>query len=179
MFSIDAAFVHFYRSNLKSVAGFSLLEIMCALIIMSMLTSFSVTRWQIYQQKLQLDNASRSLMAFLMQVQFSANQLNRHYQVNFTEPSLLNILEVIEQDGHELITIFDMLKQEKSIVLSSANVNTPIVFYGKRNMASAGHFSVANALAEVRVIVSARGRIRRCVQPNANNDHPIMGIRLC
>lgn len=39
-------------------------------------------------------------------------------------------------------------------------------FYGKRNAARAGHIELANAAGSVRIIVSARARIRRC-----NGEH--------
>lgn len=160
----------------KKMAGLSLLEMMCVLIIMSMLTSFSITRWQLYQQKLQLDNASRHLMTFLMRMQFSANQLNRNYQIQLPEP---NLVSAIDQESDQLIALFDELKHNTAINLSSSNIASSIVFYGQRNMASAGHFSVVNAFAEIRVIISARGRIRRCVHSLPDDGSSIMGIPAC
>lgn len=163
----------------KKIVGMSLLEIMCVLAIMSMLTSFSITHWQRYQQKLQLDNASRHLMTFLMRIHFSANQLNRDYQIQFSGTGLPNVLEVIEQDNHQRIAIFDELKDDSAITLASSGIVSPIIFYGKRNMASAGHFSIANSLAEIRVIISARGRIRRCVHAFFSDEQSMMGIPVC
>jgi len=47
-------------------------------------------------------------------------------------------------------------------------------FYGLRNAALAGHLTLKNTAGSLRVVLSARGRLRIC-----SENQPVLGIGVC
>lgn len=157
----------------------SLLEIILALGLMSLLGSIGINNWFQYQQRLKLDIVSAQLLTFLIRVQSAANWTNRNYQLQTYQHDSQIRLKAIDLNNLQTIAQFDFKSAEKSVGLKESNLVSPVVFYGERNMASPGHFILSNGNDEIRVIVSARGRIRRCTQIQDKATQPVMGIPPC
>lgn len=163
----------------RRIAGLTFLEIMLAIVILSLLGSVGVNNWYDYRQKLALDAVSAQLISFLNRVQSLANWQNGSYQLRTIETDSQAELIVINEVNQRPIAGLAFSSPEKSVLLKPSELTSPVVFYGQRNMASPGHFVVGNDRYEIRVIVSARGRIRRCVDGSRSLAQPIMGISLC
>ncbi len=148
--------------------GFSLLELLVVLVIMTLTANIITYSISQHHQHQALQNASLNVMRFLINVQAQANWYNQSYIIHIEK--IKNYWQITamlfsHQQGRETIgkvTRRSAYLNEKELQRLDYTTISPIIFYGRRNMASTGHIRLSNSIGEIQIIVSARGRIRRC-----------------
>lgn len=151
----------------------TLIEIMLALGLIAMLSIWSLQGWREHQQRLQLEQQIQRLRIYLTGLQAQA------YRYNQTR--LLWIIDgpqgcVGSGEKPATCEMADNSAFRPSLPDISLRAFSEKImgFYGIRNMAQAGHIIVSNSAGSVRVILSARGRLRLCSERSA-----LSGIPLC
>lgn len=150
-----------------------MLELLIVMVIAGMLTSFGVSRWHHYQQTLKLEQTAQQLLAFLTRLQSDANWHNRNALLWFRTGETWCIgsgtplaschtqTHGVFRPEHAGITLLDFTQKE-------------IGFYGIRNSAQAGHILLGNSAGRIRIVISAKSRIRLC-----SEDDTMRNIALC
>ncbi|ACT08016.1 conserved hypothetical protein [Dickeya chrysanthemi Ech1591] len=154
--------------------GFSLLELIIVITIVALLTSGGMYSWLAYRQALQLEQHARHLLAFMGRVQANAYWRNQTDTLwiksangnwcmgNGAEPAAC---------PPESTSIFTRTSQDVALVETTSE---RLMFYGLRNAAQAGHLTLSNPAGRVRLVISARGRLRLC-----SESRPLQGIPVC
>lgn len=151
-------------------SGFSLTEMMLVLLLVAMIGSSTLSGWQHYQYVLKLEQTSARLLLFLMSAQAEANWENATYKLlpvkNSGEKWFVNIVPEPINGENKQECLFEhrycFVSEYPDIELKSFTENAGMAFYGRRGNAAAGHLVLASPAGEIRVILSARGRLRRC-----------------
>lgn len=145
----------------KQQNGYSILELLIAMVIMVLIILPSINGWLHYQQRIKLANVSHVLLAFFIQVQLQANRYNHVYVLNYYEQNGNGYIEASLNDPLKNNTV-KFIQSLSPGVVEGFQPNSPIIFYGKRNMAAAGTITIKNRAGKIKFIVSTKGRIRRC-----------------
>ncbi len=142
------------------------------MLLVAMLTGWGLYQWRDYQQALRLEQSALQLQAFLTRLQTDANWRNRaallwlqpgaHWCVGSGTPVSCQTqterwLFAADQPG---ITLHSGQQKE-------------IGFYGMRNNAQAGHMVLANSAGRIRLVLSARGRLRLCSEGSLVRSIPL------
>lgn len=153
--------------------GLSLIELLVVMLLAGMLTSWGVSQWQLYQQALRLEQTAQQLLAFLTRLQADANWHNRNALLWFkqgepwcigsgtTVAGCASAVGWVFTPAHNDVQLQDFTQKEMG-------------FYGLRNNAQAGHILLSNGAGRIRLVLSARGRLRLC-----SEETVIRGIALC
>ena len=154
--------------------GMSLVEILLVIMLIALCSMWGLHGWQGYQQALRLEQNAQRLRLYLVGLQTQANLYNRSI-----------ILWVI--GGEQGCVGYSALPENcaSSGVLPRFVVSEPDMevldftdkvmgFYGIRNAAQAGHLTLINSAGSIRLVLSARGRIRLC-----SEGKPMLGLALC
>ncbi|WP_280118825.1 prepilin peptidase-dependent protein [Rahnella sp. ChDrAdgB13] len=153
--------------------GMSLIEMMVVVVIVAMCALWGMHSWRGYQQALKLEQHAQRLRLYLYGVQTGANNYNRSA-----------ILWVMSGKGGCVGTgqraadckaagskVFTVDDPEIELLDFSDNATG---FYGLRNSAMPGHLTLKNAAGSLRIVLSARGRLRIC-----SENQPLLGIASC
>lgn len=153
--------------------GMSLIEILVVIMLMSICSLWGLRGWQDYQQALRLEQNAQSLRLYLVGLQTQANVYNRSiiiwaigglqgcvgYSVRpetcATSASLPRF--VVSEPHMELVDFTEKV----------------MGFYGIRNGAQAGHITLRNSAGGIRLVLSARGRIRLCSEGKRMSGLPL------
>ncbi|AYA42121.1 prepilin peptidase-dependent protein [Xenorhabdus nematophila] len=142
--------------------GFTLLELLIAMLIISISLSWGLYHWGKYQHRLHLQSAVNNVLSFMEREQIQANYLNQdrtlwliNGQFWCLVSSVIQISDCNEGDGIRVYSPYD------DVLLVSSTTDR-IDFYGVRNTAMPASFTLANSAGEISVIISRRGRIRTC-----------------
>lgn len=146
--------------------GFSLPELLMALTIIAVMAAYGVQGWGRYRQALRLEQQAQRLVDFLSREQANAYWRNQNRAVRIIQQQDDWCLQSTEEGNREC-------RSHADVSLASATHST-LNFYGVRNTAQAGHLVLTNAAGSVRVVISARGRIRLC-----GETRPVLAIPLC
>jgi prepilin peptidase dependent protein A len=153
--------------------GLSLIELLVVMLLAGMLTSWGVSQWHLYQQALRLEQTAQQLLAFLTRLQADANWRNRNALLWFKqgEPwcvgSGKEVISCVSAVGWVFTPIhIDVQLQDFT--------QKDLGFYGLRNNAQAGHILLANGAGRIRLVLSAKGRLRLC-----SEETVIRGVALC
>lgn len=157
---------HSYRQH-----GLTLIELLLVIVLAGMLTSWGVNQWHHYQQLVRLEQTALQLQAFLMRLQADANWHNR------------NALLWLQPGEHWCVgsgtpmsschaQINGVFTPEHSGVVLQEFTQKEMGFYGVRNNAQAGHLVLGNPVGRIRLVLSARGRIRLCSEEVAIRSIP-------
>ncbi|WP_237386464.1 prepilin peptidase-dependent protein [Xenorhabdus sp. Sc-CR9] len=146
----------------NEASGFTLLELLIAMFIISISLSWGVYHWEKYQNRLHLQSAVNNVLSFMERQQAQANYLNQNRTLWLMSgqswclvSSITQISDCDEGDGARVYSPYD------DVLLVSSTTNR-IDFYGVRNTAMPANFILANSAGEISVIISGRGRIRTC-----------------
>jgi prepilin-type N-terminal cleavage/methylation domain-containing protein len=161
--------------------GLSLLEMMLAIILISTLALAAGDNWYRYRQAVVLDSASAQLMDFLLKVQRQAAGANINLQIDVYDHQTLSGLSVFDLNSQRTLEKLRFIIMEKALTLQQASISSPIIFYGRRNMASSGRFIISGPNGKIHVIVSSLGRIRRCIKTDSTDlkRFSVAGIAEC
>ncbi|MGK3141825.1 prepilin-type N-terminal cleavage/methylation domain-containing protein [Pantoea sp. C2G6] len=144
-----------------SLRGFTLPELLLVMVIAGMLALAGVHGWQRWQQRQQLRDTAQQLQGFLLRLRAQANRQNRDL-VLWTRPGNpwclgAGPLPVAECDGRKGL---HFLVPHPDVDLYG--IRGEPGFYGRRNVARAGSIELGNSAGRLRLIISARSRIRVC-----------------
>ncbi|MFI8417459.1 prepilin peptidase-dependent protein [Serratia sp. NPDC078593] len=164
------------NQNLKKALaqrGMTLIELLVVIVLASMLTGWGVNQWRQHQQALQLEQTAQQLLAFLTRLQADANWRNRAALLWFKTGERWCI-----GGGHEPTSCTTaagwFFVAPFSDVLLHDFTGKEMGFYGLRNNAQGGHIELGNSAGRIRVVLSAKGRLRLCSVGEA-----IRGMRIC
>lgn len=163
-------------------SGMTLIEMMLVITIMAILAGSGLNSWQNYQQRTLLEQASAGALAFMVQVQFAADWRNQSYRLRIGRRGNIACisagLRAESRDCHsEVGLVFTLPDPGLSLDIVQSEIG--LGFYGLRNTAGSGHIVVSNRAGRVRLIISARGRLRRCSEAVAGQSPYLPGIVLC
>ena len=142
-------------------AGFTLPELLLVLTIVSLLSIASLQGWQRWQQRQRMNETAQQLQQFLHGVRAWANWHNSDQRLwlRSGERWCLGSGEqpaAVCQPGRRL----QLLAPHPQVRIIA--IEGEPGFYGRRNVAKAGHIIFSDGSLRWRTIVSARGRIRLC-----------------
>ncbi|CNI12938.1 prepilin peptidase dependent protein A [Yersinia aldovae] len=154
--------------------GITLIELLLVIALVGSMAVWASQSWHHYRQRERLADSARQLLGFLTHIQAQAHRSNR------------TALLWVQQSGQGCLGSGD-----KPILPCSLTTNTiftppyPDVvisnlmqkemgFYGVRNTAQAGSIILSNPVGRIRLVISARGRMRLC-----SEGKTLGGIRLC
>lgn len=154
--------------------GMTLIEILVVIALIAMCSLWGLQGWRAYQQSLVLEQHAQRLRSYLTELQAEANAYNRSM-----------VLWAIEGFGgcvgHASPPTECRSQGNPSRFVVSAPTlevldftNKVMGFYGIRNAAQAGHITLRNSAGSLRIILSARGRLRIC-----SEGKTMRGIPLC
>ncbi|NDO81565.1 prepilin-type cleavage/methylation domain-containing protein [Citrobacter sp. NCU1] len=147
---------------MKKQRGYTLIEMMVAMILIAVLSATGLYGWQRWQQQLRLWQTAFQVRDYLLQLREDANWHNRDHviSINREGTSWCFISSVVQQStcATKSVFVFTPLWPDIEVV----DITPSLAFFGLRNTAWAGHIYLGNAAGEWRVIVSGMGRIRLC-----------------
>ncbi|KFK92387.1 MULTISPECIES: prepilin peptidase-dependent protein [unclassified Serratia (in: enterobacteria)] len=153
--------------------GLSLIELLVVMLLAGTLTSWCISQWHLYQQALRLEQTAQQLLAFLTRLQADANWRNRNALLWFkpgdpwcvgsgtAATNCTSAVGWVFTPIHPGVQLQDFTQKEMG-------------FYGLRNNAQAGHILLSNGAGRMRLVLSAKGRLRLC-----SEETVIRGIALC
>ncbi|NKI73169.1 prepilin peptidase-dependent protein [Dickeya sp. CFBP 2040] len=154
--------------------GFSLLELIVVIAIVALLTGGGFYNWLAYRQALMLEQHARHLLAFMGRIQAGVYWRNQTESLWLTSSGGNWCIGSGPEPAScppENAFVFTRASQDVALVETTSE---QVVFYGLRNAAQAGHLTLSNSAGRVRLVISARGRLRLC-----SESRPVQGIPLC
>ncbi|MFU2316092.1 prepilin-type N-terminal cleavage/methylation domain-containing protein [Rahnella sp. PCH160] len=150
--------------------GMSLIEMMVVVVIVAMCALWGMHSWHGYRQALKLEQHAQRLRLFLYGVQTEANNYNRSAVLWAMSGCVGTGMRPADCNaaGGKVFTVND---PDIELLDFSDNVTG---FYGLRNSAMPGHLTLKNTAGSLRLILSARGRLRLC-----SENKPLLGIASC
>ncbi|AKJ43082.1 prepilin-type N-terminal cleavage/methylation domain-containing protein [Pragia fontium] len=171
------------KSNLSDgQRGMTLMEILFVIAIMAILSTSGINSWQGYRQRILLEQTSAGLLAFLSRTQSAANWHNQTYLLTLGRRGNRYCLRAGQSaSGSECASdiglIFLLPDNSFEIALNQSEIG--LGFYGLRNTAGAGHIVLSNVAGRVRLVLSAKGRLRRCSESIDGHQPYLPGIVPC
>lgn len=153
-----------------------MLELLIVIAIASSLAGGGLLAWSDYRRALRLEQGARQLLDFAGRIQAGAywhNETRRMMLIRRDDGWCARggassaATDCLADDG----ALF--LPPSRDIELEQATDET-FAFYGIRNTAQAGHITLRNPAGRVRLLISARGRLRLC-----GEERPLLGIPSC
>lgn len=143
-----------------------MLEILLVMLVVALLGQLSISSWRQHQQMLHLYEVSEQLLNFLNRVQTEAGWHNQNYLIQIERPTP-DRWQVVIQRGPSPTTCAASRQHcyrphWPDITLADETAAQGMTFYGSRGGAYAGHFTLNSPAGTVRIILSAKGRLRRC-----------------
>lgn len=141
--------------------GFTLPELLFVLVIVSILSLGAQQGWQRWQQRQQLRETAQQLQGFLLRLRAQTNWQNQD-RVLWLIPGTPWCLG----SGQKPDAGCERGKRMQFVApypgVSVTGLRGEPGFYGRRNMAKAGSLTFSNVSGRLRLIISARARIRLC-----------------
>jgi len=141
--------------------GFTLPELLFVLVIVGILSLGALHGWQRWQQRQQLRDTAQQLQGFLQRLRAQANWQNQD-RVLWLMPGERWCLG----SGPKPNAGCERGKRLQFVApypeVNATSLRGEPGFYGRRNMAKAGSLEFGNASGRLRIIISARARIRLC-----------------
>lgn len=141
--------------------GFTLPELLIVLVIIGSLSLGALQGWQGWQQRQQLRETAQQLQGFLQRLRAQANWQNQDRALWLIPGERGCLGSGPKPDGGcARGGRLRFVAPYPGISLTALQGEPG--FYGRRNMAKAGSLAFSNASGRLRLIISARGRIRLC-----------------
>lgn len=160
----------------------TLIEILLVIAITAILSAMGISSWQNYRQRAVLEQSSAGLLAFLTRAQAAANWRNQTYLLQLGKQGARGCVAASQTKRNGECDTDSGLRfvlPEPSLNLEVSHSDIGFGFYGIRNTAGTGHIVVSNQAGRVKVILSAKGRLRRCSE-SINGQQPYLpGISPC
>lgn len=152
--------------KLRQQQGFSLLECLCMLILIAVISAISFSSWQTFKQKQTLLAATESVLSTLQTLKKQASQRNQTLEI-FIEQYQQQACLRLSSDKNCFLT----LDQIEMTINQSMRA---LIFYGERATAQASTVSIKNNYAETKLIIATFNRIRAC-----SADRHLTGLDPC
>ncbi|WP_337011927.1 prepilin-type N-terminal cleavage/methylation domain-containing protein [Pantoea sp. AS142] len=142
--------------------GFTLPELLLVMVIAGMLSLAALHGWQGWQQRQQLRDSAQQLQVFLLRLRAQANRQNSDL-VLWSQPGdpwcigAGRLPATGCSNGKRLHFVAPYSGVELYGIRGEPG------FYGRRNVARAGSIELGNSAGRIRLIISARSRIRLCM----------------
>ncbi|MCF6149502.1 MAG: prepilin-type N-terminal cleavage/methylation domain-containing protein [Candidatus Kuenenia sp.] len=141
--------------------GFSVIELMVTLIIISIIAGISVSVYLNMKPQLRLNGAARQVMGDLANARMKAISQNNEYKIFFVDNHQYQILDDNDNDGTidsgEEVTTRD-IQTEYYDTTFSATANP--IFHPRGNAAPSTSITLTNPAGEKTITVSIAGRIK-------------------
>lgn len=161
-----------YKNNPEHQQGLTLIELLIVMILAGMLISWGVSQWHHYQQALRLEQTAQQLLAFLTRLQADANWHNRNALLWFRPGKAWCV-------GSGPLAVSCTAAADRAFIPEYPDVELQgftqkeVGFYGVRNNAQAGHILLGNQAGRIRLVLSAKGRLRLCSEVTAIRSLPL------
>jgi len=142
--------------------GFTLPELLLVMVIAGLLSLAALQGWQRWQQRQQLRDSAQQLQGFLVRLRTQANRHNsdlvlwslsgEHWCIGAGSRPVAGCSHGNKQH---------FISPHAGVVLYG--IRGEPGFYGRRNVARAGSIELGNNSGRIRLIISARARIRLCI----------------
>ena len=145
--------------------GFSLIELMIVIALISIVSAIAVPSWQKYRANTNLKTAAREVMADLSNAKQRAIEENLKYSITFNVAGNNYVLSPTDT-GVTLWTKF-LDSFGSGIVIDSVTFTGSVVNFQKRGTASLGNVRLRNGLgstAEITVNITGRTRVQFTMQ---------------
>lgn len=151
----------------------TLIEVMLVLGLVATLSVWSLQGWRAHQQRAELAQQAQGLRLYLtdLRAQSYQHSQTRLLWARVGSPGCVGSGAKPAECPQAGAGVFNPSAAGITVGIFSEKI---IGFYGLRNTAQAGHITLSNAAGTVRVILSARGRIRLC-----SEGQSIAGIAVC
>lgn len=142
--------------------GFTLPELLLVMVIAGMLSLAALHGWQSWQQRQQLRDSAQQLQGFLHRLRAQANRQNSDL-VLWSHPGEPWCIGAGSRPdaGCSHGKRLHFLAPHAGVALYGFRGEPG--FYGRRNVARAGSIELGNRAGRIRLIISARARIRLCM----------------
>ncbi|TPG60730.1 prepilin peptidase-dependent protein [Ewingella americana] len=154
--------------------GMSLIEILVVIILVGICSLWGMHGWQGYQQALRLEQNAQRLRLYLSGLQTQANAYNRSiilWAIDGIPGCVGYSSRPVNCTSSDRVPRFVVSEPDMEILDFTDKV---MGFYGIRNAAQAGHITLRNPAGSIRLVLSARGRIRLC-----SEGKPMLGAPQC
>ncbi|KAF6653744.1 prepilin-type N-terminal cleavage/methylation domain-containing protein [Enterobacteriaceae bacterium EKM102V] len=150
-----------------NVRGFTLPELLLVMVIAGMLSLAALHGWQRWQQRQQLRDSAQQLQGFLLRLRTQANRQNRDL-ILWSQPGSPWCIGAgrLPAAGCERGKRLHFIAPHAGVTLYGLRGEPG--FYGRRNVARAGSIELGNAAGRIWLIISARARIRLCLNDEEN-----------
>jgi len=145
----------------KTERGFTLPELLFVLVIVGILSLGALQGWQRWQQRQQLRETAQQLQGFLQRLRAQANWQNQDRAL-WLIPGERGCLGSGPKPDGGCARGGRLRFVAPYPGVSLIALRGEPGFYGRRNMAKAGSLAFGNASGSLRLIISARARIRLC-----------------
>ncbi|AWK14813.1 prepilin peptidase-dependent protein [Candidatus Fukatsuia symbiotica] len=153
--------------------GVSLIELLLVMFLVGLMVTWGRQGWYRHQQREQLVTNAQQLLAFLTRIKADADWHNH------------TILLWVQHSGRGCLGSREILAaacegRTDNVFIPSGNISLSATaqnemgFYGRRNTAQPGHFTLVNSAGRIQLVISNRGRMRLC-----SEDKSIAGIGRC
>jgi len=161
------------KFNPDGQRGMTLIELLVVITLAGLLTGWGVSHWRHYQQALRLEHTAQQLLAFLNRLQADANWHNRTALLGI-KPGTTWCIGEGQTPANCAALDDDIFKPHYPDVRLTGHTQKEMGFYGLRNNAQAGHIVLSNGAGSLRLVLSAKGRLRLC-----SEGVSIRGVALC
>ncbi|OWO81052.1 peptidase [Photorhabdus luminescens] len=148
--------------NIDNQLGFSLLELMIVIVLVSIFSLWGVQEWGYHQERARLQDSAQKILTFITRQQSLANYLNKRVVLwlKIGKDWCIALSNPVLADC-DLENVEGISSPYQDIIISSATKDQ-IEFHGIRNTMIPASFILANSAGEISIIFSSRGRIRSC-----------------
>jgi len=161
-------------TNQVKERGMTLIEILLVIALIAMCSLWGLQGWRVYQQSVVLEQHAQKLRSYLTELQAEANAYNRSivlWVINGAGGCVGQGSRPERCEAESALPYFSVANADVEIIDFT---NKVMGFYGIRNAAQAGHITLRNSAGSLRIILSARGRLRIC-----SEGKPMLGVPLC
>ncbi|WP_434526964.1 prepilin peptidase-dependent protein [Photorhabdus asymbiotica] len=155
--------------SIDNQLGFSLLELMIVIVLVSMFSLWGIQKWGNHQERTRLQDSVQKILTFIARQQSLANYLNKEVVLwlRTGKDWCIALSNTVSVDC-DLENIAGIKSPYQDVVISSAT-KEQIAFHGIRNTMIPASFTLANSAGEISVIFSSRGRVRACSNNKFNS----------
>lgn len=144
----------------KTIQGFSLIEMMVVMMVISILSSGVIYGFQQWQHHQRLWQTTHQLSQFLNYLRSDANEFNRDHILTLWQLHDRWCLTTQQYSGKPCVATSQWQFIPRFQDVSISEMTYELGFYGVMNTAKPGHIILNNAAGQRKIILSVWGRIR-------------------
>jgi len=149
----------------KTIQGFSLIEMIVVMMLISILSSGAIYGFQQWQHHQRLWQTTHQLSQFLYHLRSDANEFNRDHILTLWQLHDRWCLTTQQYSDKPCVTASQWQFIPRFQDVSIGEMTPELGFYGVMNTARPGHIILNNAAGQRKIILSVWGRIRTLTLP--------------